>query len=227
MRIESLSRYRYFFQLLREEPVHLRPYSYLIILIPLLVVCFMFDWDRELLLFVMLGYFSAAVGFFTASKTQKIGPMSLTKRVNQRLVLDHLPDVVVLQNNQDQKISFVNTAFYKVLGFEEDRIMNMRFEDFIDSNFVRLFKKQKSKKLSITPLDQDDSLIQMRKQTGEKVWMELNTKSIIENETFTLYTFREVSNRVALNKATKQFARDLIQRKRNGKVIVYPSRQVS
>lgn len=215
MRIESLSRYRYFLQILREEPIHLRPYAYLLILIPLLVICFMFDWDGELLLFLALGYACASIGFYTAVQFRKTHAASLKSRVHERLVLDYIDDVVVLQDNQSQKIAFVNTAFYSLLGYKKTKVFNIRFESFIETNFVRLFKKSKSSKLSIRPLDAEDNLIQMRKQDGSKIWMELHKKTVVEHGAYTLYTFRDVSENIARNKATKQFARDLMERKMN------------
>ena len=219
MRIESLVPYKYFFHLIKEEPISLNRYSYLIALIPLLAICIYFDWNKELLLFLSLGYFSAAIGFSVAYKSGNNSSVPFRKRVYQRFILESLKDIIIVQDKRSQKISYVNSAFYKLLGFESQSSPSIRFEDFVDAESIHLFKKQTSKKSGIQPFRKMDSIVRLKKQNGDFIWMDFQSENHFENDDFIMYSMRNVTDKVLLEKATRQFANDLVQRKNNLKTI--------
>ncbi len=213
MRIESLVPYKYFFQIVKEEPIQLKSFTYLLLVIPLIGLCFLLDWNKELLLFIAFGFLSAGVGFFVAYKSSKKIPVSFKKRVYQKFILDHISELVILVENQSQKIVYANTAFYSTLGFESDRISDIRFEDFIDSKDLYLFQKQSSKKIIVPSFNKTSSKIKIHTQGGASRWMEFDTERNIENGDFTMYTLKDSTDQQLLEKATSQFAADLLQRK--------------
>ncbi len=213
MRMDSLG-YKFFFQAIKEEPYQLKRYSYLLAIIPIVLICFFFNWNRELLLFLSFGYLSAGVGFWTAFTFKKKKAVSFQKQVCQRLIASNMQDIVLLQNNQNSSLTFVNDAFYKVFGFDEGSISTIRLSDFVDAKSLHLFGEKGSKQLSVPSFAHPNSCVEMRSQDGHKYWMELSSKQVIEEDLLTMYTFRDVTDKIEKSKATDQFAMDLIQRRK-------------
>lgn len=213
MRIESISTYRYFLQAIKEDPQAFRPYIYTALLVLIFVLFAVFDWDRSLLMCVLLGYACAGVGFFAAYKFRNVATMPFRKSAFQRLILDHLNDVVILQDNRNLKLTYANAAFYKLFAFEQEDNQSLRFEDFVKGDDLRFFRNRKTGKLSIIPLRDDPLRIEMHKQDGTQIWMEQVSKEVIDNGAFTLYNFKEATDKILVEKANQQLAKDLLERK--------------
>jgi len=213
MRIESLPPYRYLLQVIKEDPQVLKPYAYLLVSVPVLVICFLFGWDRSLMLFIALAFACTGIGFMMAYRPQKNGNIPMTQKAFQNLVSESAQEMMLLRDNQKNALVYTNIAGLRMLGFEAERNMNICFEEFIVSQSLPFFKKSKSTVFRIEPVKERIKLVQMRKQNGQLCWMELIGENTVENGRFTLFEFRDTTESVLLKKATQQFAKDLIQRK--------------
>ncbi|MFT5386086.1 MAG: PAS domain-containing protein [Saprospiraceae bacterium] len=219
MRILSFPPYQYFFQLIKEEPAQIKRYSLFLVLIPLLVVCFLSDWNPEILLFISLAYLSATVGLLTACTNNNRPSVSFQKHFYHQLISENLEEMLLLVNNDDRKILFANPAFYEGLGLMPGSAPNIFLEDFIATKEMpRLRKNQfiqtrKKGSFSVHPISSENEVIQVRKQNGDMIWVELSAKAVGEEESYTLYKLTEVTEKVLLKRATSQYAKDLVQRK--------------
>jgi PAS domain S-box-containing protein len=219
MRIESFAAYKYFFQLIKEEPKELRRYSLFLILIPLFVVCYLYDWNTEILLFLSFGYLSASVGFLTAFTNNRDQSVSFKKQYYHQLISENSGEMIMLVSNKNNKILFANPAFYNRLGFIQESKSTILLEDIFDiqepphlrkNQFLRDFKKRE---LNIQPISRENEVVQIKNRNGELLWIKLSTKKVGDGGVFTLYQLTEVTEKVMLEKATSQFAKDLLQRK--------------
>lgn len=219
MRIESLAPHKYFFQLIKEEPLYLKRYGLLLILIPLGIVCHLYNWNPEILLFLILGYACATTGFLLAYSSPAKSTLSFKKQFFHSLISDNLKDIVMLVNNRNRKIEYANPAFYEKTGFMVESMESIYLEDFMDINDLPQFGKPlqyldlQRTAINVRPVNNGKKVLEIKKMNGESIWVEARTINITGESKYALCHMTEVTEKVKLERATNQFAKDLIQRK--------------
>lgn len=210
MRIESPQVYKYFFQIMKEEPLEIRRYSLILLSIAILFLSVVFNKDSLLLLFLLSGYTCMMIGYAIARYTHSLSLPPLKKRIYEKLLVANQKDVVVLRDKKSNKITFVNEAFYRTFGEEHAANEGINLFDFIAEEDVRKFRKKPHRLLAIQPYRDDSKMVRIKKMDGSLEWTEVQTQAL--DDQLELYTFRNTHLDEMQKAANAQFARALSER---------------
>lgn len=215
MRIESPQVYKYFFQIMKEEPLEIRRYSLILLSIAILFLSVVFNKDSLLLLFLLSGYGCMMIGYAIARYTHSLSLPPLKKRIYEKLLLANQKDIVVLRNRKSNKITFVNEAFYRTFGEQYAANEGINLLDFVADEDVRKFRKKPHRMLAIKPYHNDSKMVRIKKADGNTEWAEVQTQVL--DDQLELYTFRNTHLDEMQKKSNAQFSRELSERYFNEK----------
>ena len=197
-----------------EHPKHFQVFVISVVFVPLLFTFYLFQWNFYIIMLFALGYLSGVTGYYFYGKTANGMDAFNSFRKHHRLIAENLHDMVIIQRLKDGKNEYVNSAATSILGYAQGEL--------IGQPTVFIIHPEDQRKMTLRIPVRDNSNIypikekvQVRCKNGEFKWMELNAR-ILENEfkkqSFAIFTFRDISETVELEKATARFAEELFSK---------------
>ena len=203
--------FKYFLDSLHERPIIFHLQIVIFVFIPFVMLFNYFEWSHQFLVFLCFGYLSAFIGYHFSNREENSKIESIKFRKHYRLIAENLKDIVIVHRLKDGKNEYINTATNNILGYFQ--------KDLIGQSTLFIIHPQDQKKVKIqlsNIASLDDyffvETIRVRCKNGNFKWMELNVKTLkneFGNSTFAIFTFRDISETIELEKANKQFAEEL------------------
>ena len=214
MKSKAVAYLNYAIQILYENPKKFHSFIILILFFPLGITFLFFDWNFQFLVFLIFGYASTFIGyhisndtFFNQKSTQKF-------RKHYRLIAENLKDIVIIHRLKDGRNEYLNAATNSILGYQQN--------DLIGQSTIFIVHPEDRKKVEnqLTNVARLDDYffvetVRVRCKDGKYKWMELNVKTLkneIGKSAFAIFTFRDISKTIELEKANKLFAEELYER---------------
>lgn len=210
----AVAYFNHFVQMLHENPKRFHSIMVLTLFLPMILAFSFFEWNLQILIFLTFGYLSSFIGyhfsngtFFNRKTTQKF-------RKHYRLIAENLKDIVIIHRLKDGKNEYLNVAANSILGYQQN--------DLIGQSTIFIIHPEDRKKVenqltNVVILDDYFFVetVRVRCENGEFKWMELNVKTLkneIGKTAFAIFTFRDISETIELEKANKRFAEELYDR---------------
>ena len=214
MKSKAVSYLNYIVQALYENPKRFHFLVVLTFFLPLILLFVLFEWNIELLIFLVFGYVSTFIGYHYSKGSffNKKSPQKFRK--HYRLIAENLKDIVIIHRLKDGKNEYINSTTNTILGYQQNELIGQS-TIFIVHPEDR--KKVENQLTNITKLDDFFFVetVRVRCKNGDFKWMELNVKTL-KNENrktaFAIFTFRDISETIELEKANKLFAEELYER---------------
>ncbi len=214
MKSKAVALFNYLFDFVQENPKQFHGIIICTLFVPMLLAFYIQDWNLQILLFLCFGYVTTFVGFHFSTQTDQGGDLNKNFRKHYRLIAENLNDIVIIHRLKDGKNEYINTAAKRVLGYLQKDLIGQSTIFIVHPEDQRKVKNQLS---NVTNLNDYFFLetLRVRCKNGKFKWMELNVKTL-KNEfgkhTFAIFTFRDISETIELEKATKQFAEELFEK---------------
>jgi len=208
---------KYLLDLLQEKPKEFHLAVAFTFFVPLFLTFYILEWNFQILVFPCFGYITTFIGFHFSNEAAYIGNSVQNFRKHHRLIAENLNDVVIVHRLKDGNNEYVNAVSKTILGYFQ--------KDLIGQSTIFMIhpadrKKVKNILSNLASLDNYFYVetVRVRCKNGAFKWMELNVKSL-KNEfgkrTFAIFTFRDISKTIELEKASKQFAEELFTKYMN------------
>ena len=187
---------------------------YFALVVPLACMIFLLEWEPRILIFVFLAYSSGVIGFLLARSSMFQGELVSEEDRLLRLLAAHIGDLVMVHRFSDTSNIFVSKSIFNTLGYQVDEII-CKYDTFLihpdDRKLLRgrLQKLQENKKPSFL------MTLRVLTKDGLYQWMEVHTTGVNDEAgvvTHAVLCFRDASERIEMENATRQFAEELIRK---------------
>ncbi len=217
MKTKAIAVFNYLSDFLRENPKQFHTIVLITVFLPLFLSFYILDCNFQILVFLAFGYITSFVGYHISSEIT-FGENSIQNfRKHYRLIAENLNDIVIIHRLKDGKNEYINTAAKTILGYLPKDLIGQQTIFIVHPEDQKKVKNQ----LSNVALLNDYFFVEtvrVRSNNGDFKWMELNVKTLkneFGQQSFAIFTLRDISETIELEKATKLFAEELFYKYTN------------
>ncbi len=181
--------------------------------IPITVVFFLMEWDLRALLFIMLGYVAALVGFMFA-KTP-MGKVLLTRdeELFHRMVAGSTEEILIVHHLHTGRNVFVTPSVKKILGYHPSHIVDRYGTFIIHSEDRNKMEKLLSSVRSNTRLS---SQLRVLEKGGKHRWMSVTIRQsqtdLDPKNKYLIWAFRDVQKQKEMEKVSRLYMEELMRK---------------
>ena len=205
---------KFIVDILHENPLKFHLFTFWTLLVPLTIIFTLLSWNLQILVFLSFGYSSSFIGYHISNGANLNTNPSLKYRKHYRLIAENLRDIVIIHRLKDGKNEYINSATKSILGYLQN--------DLIGQSTIFIIHPEDRKKvnnqlINIKSLENYFFVetVRVRCKNNQFKWMELNVKTLkneFGNSTFAIFTFRDISETIEIEKANKLFAEELYEK---------------
>ena len=218
MRPRTFAFANYLSSTLKEHHHIIQRLLFFIIFIPLVMLFFLLEWDFQVLVFILLGYSSAFLGFVVARQKEEKSLFSFNARRFNDLAIEHSDDIVLFSKHKNNEVLFASPSVYSILGYNPQVLKKQSIILLIHPEDRKIIQKQLSK-ASIAVTGGFTEKLRILKKNGEIVWMQFAAKLISNKfgqKPKIIIKLRDISATMELEIATRQLAEELREKQRKG-----------